>query len=38
MGSVEGLFVADEEEIQRNMGMQVYFGEILGKHSGSSPL
>lgn len=32
-GSVEGLFVATEETIKENMGKQVYFGEILGKHS-----
>lgn len=33
MGSVEGVFIADEEEVSSNIGKEVYFGEILGKHS-----
>jgi len=33
MGSVEGLFVADEGEVAAAVGKEVYFGEILGKHS-----
>ena len=33
MGEVEGLFVATENEIQDAIGKNVYFGEILGKHS-----
>jgi len=33
MGDVEGLFVTTEEELERAYGKQVYFGEILGKHS-----
>lgn len=32
-GSVEGLFVANSKEIESRIGHQVYFGEILGKHS-----
>jgi hypothetical protein len=32
-GNVTGLFVASEEEIERNIGKYVYFGEIRGKHS-----
>lgn len=32
-GEVEGLFVATDEEINKALGMDVYFGEILGKHS-----
>lgn len=32
-GSVEGLFVATEEEVKNAVGEYVYFGEILGKHS-----
>ena len=32
-GSVEGLFVATDEEINVALGKEVYFGEILGKHS-----
>lgn len=33
MGDVEGLFVADDEKVEVSLGKQVYFGEILGKHS-----
>lgn len=33
MGSVEGLFVATEDEVRAAIGKHVYFGEILGKHS-----
>lgn len=32
-GDVEGIFIADEKEIERAIGNEVYFGEILGKHS-----
>ena len=33
MGSVEGVFVSDEETVKSGIGKNVYFGEILGKHS-----
>ncbi len=33
MGEVEGLFVADSEDVENAIGAAVYFGEILGKHS-----
>ena len=33
MGYVEGLFVATEDDISNALGKEVYFGEILGKHS-----
>ena len=33
MGEVEGLFIADEEKVEEMIGSDVYFGEILGKHS-----
>lgn len=33
MGNVEGLFFAEESEIDDLIGKQIYFGEILGKHS-----
>ena len=33
MGYVTGTFVAEESEITAAIGKQVYFGEILGKHS-----
>jgi hypothetical protein len=32
-GEVEGIFVATESEVKEVIGMDVYFGEILGKHS-----
>jgi hypothetical protein len=33
IGSVSGLFVASEEEIESSIGEYVRFGEILGKYS-----
>ena len=33
MGNVDGLFIADKEIVEKAIGKQVYFGEILGKHS-----
>lgn len=33
MGSINSLFVADPEQIKSAIGRQVYFGEVLGKHS-----
>jgi hypothetical protein len=33
MGNIEGLFVAEEDEVKAAIGKHVYFGEILGKHS-----
>lgn len=33
MGYVNGLFVATQAEVNLAIGRQVYFGEILGKHS-----
>lgn len=33
MGEIEGLFIADEDEVKRSIGKQVYLGEVLGKHS-----
>ncbi len=32
-GSVEGLFIAEEDFVNKHIGNSVYFGEILGKHS-----
>lgn len=32
-GAVGGTFVSTKEEISKNIGKQVYFGEILGKYS-----
>lgn len=33
MGKVRGMFIATDEEVEKHIGAQVYFGEILGKHS-----
>ncbi len=33
MGRVEGLFVTTPGQLEAAYGKQVYFGEILGKHS-----
>lgn len=32
-GSVEGLFISTEDKVKELIGKEVYFGEILGKHS-----
>lgn len=32
-GTITGLFVATEKEIEEIIGKDVYFGEVLGKHS-----
>ncbi len=32
-GNVEGIFVATQEAVDKAIGEEVYFGEILGKHS-----
>lgn len=32
-GVVEGLFIAEETDVENLIGKNVYFGEILGKHS-----
>jgi len=33
MGNVEGLFVTNKKALAAAYGKEVYFGEILGKHS-----
>lgn len=33
MGYIESLFVADSKDVEAAIGKNVYFGEILGKHS-----
>lgn len=33
MGEVDGLFVTTKEALEAAYGREVYFGEILGKHS-----
>ena len=33
MGSIESIFLATQEEIDEAIGCEVYFGEVLGKHS-----
>lgn len=32
-GELEGIFVAEASEIEEIIGKDVYFGEVLGKHS-----
>lgn len=32
-GSLMGIFTADEAEVEAAIGKDVYFGEVLGKHS-----
>lgn len=33
MGDVHGLFIADSDKVDATIGTEIYFGEILGKHS-----
>lgn len=33
MGSLSSVFVATQAEVDEVMGKEVYFGEVLGKHS-----
>lgn len=33
IGSLSGLFTADEEDVETAMGQEVYLDEVLGKHS-----
>jgi len=33
MGDLEGVFVADTEDVKSKMGEDIHFGEVLGKHS-----
>lgn len=32
-GDIDGLFAAEEKEVEETIGQEIYFGEILGKHS-----
>lgn len=32
-GELDGIFVADHEEVENLIGKGIYFGEVLGKHS-----
>lgn len=33
MGDLHGIFVADSAVVKNTMGADLYFGEVLGKHS-----
>ena len=33
MGSLDGLFMCEPSEIEPLIGKEIYFGEVLGKHS-----
>lgn len=38
MGSLEGIFIAESSEVEALIGKEIYFGEVLGKHSEVSGL
>tara|TARA_Y100000310_G_scaffold321360_1_gene378878 strand:+ start:3846 stop:4022 length:177 start_codon:yes stop_codon:yes gene_type:complete len=33
MGNLDGIFIAESDDLDAIMGKDIYFGEILGKHS-----
>jgi hypothetical protein len=33
MGDMSGIFVADSDAVKNAIGSELYFGEVLGKHS-----
>lgn len=33
MGDLSGIFIADQKQIDKIEGKNIYFGEVLGKHS-----
>lgn len=33
MGTLDGLFVAEDDEVKAAIGKHLHFGEVLGKHS-----
>jgi hypothetical protein len=33
MGELSGIFVADSADVEKLIGSNAYFGEVLGKHS-----
>lgn len=33
MGDLDGIFVAEKKDVAKVIGKNVYFGEVLGKHS-----
>jgi hypothetical protein len=33
MGFLEGIFIASQEDIDNILGEEIWFGEVLGKHS-----
>jgi nucleosome binding factor SPN SPT16 subunit len=33
MGSIQGVFVASQDEVDEAVGKRFYLGEVLGKHS-----
>ena len=33
MGELDGLFIAHQEDVEKLIGEEIYFGEVLGKHS-----
>lgn len=33
MGELDGLFIASQSQVDEIIGKEIYFGEVLGKHS-----
>ena len=33
MGEIHGMFIADEKDVEKIKGEEIYLGEVLGKHS-----
>jgi len=33
MGDLDGIFVAEDSDVEALIGKNIYFGEVLGKHS-----
>lgn len=33
MGGLDGIFIAEKPDIEALIGEEIYFGEVLGKHS-----
>lgn len=33
MGNLNGLFIAEKDDVEKIIGSHIYFGEVLGKHS-----
>ena len=36
MGDLSGIFIAEQEDVDKLLGKEIWLGEVLGKHSGIS--